>query len=228
MRRVFYFFFQLVFLAGPKPISSSIWVMAAVLSRGRSRSRMISSFSIRSPRRWRPPEHPNAPQSPPTPTTTIAAPAPTPSLKPKGLSNHSVVGAISGACLPPSPSSSSYSSSPNPPSSLFLPSRSPPHPSTPTLLPPTPPKCIPAWQTTWDFTSPLKSAASGNHSSPCNILVFKGIRDWGGNQPGNLLYSSSLLLLVNSVGALQGDLKKLFFFFLKQVIITDHSCCPLS
>lgn len=50
--------------------------------------------------------------------------------------------------------------------------------SPPTILPSlaTPlcslPECIPAWQTTWDFTSPLKSAASGNHSSPCNILVF--------------------------------------------------------
>lgn len=55
-----------------------------------------------------------------------------------------------------------------PPSNLpILPSSTSLHPSTPV-----PPQCIPAWQTTWDFTSPLKSAASGNHSSSCNILVF--------------------------------------------------------
>lgn len=81
--------------------------------------------------------------------------------------NHSVVAAISGICL----------------SSTCL----PPFPAS--LISVSPPKCISAWQTTWDFSSPLKSAASGKHSSPRNILVFKGIRDWGGNQPGNLLYS---------------------------------------
>lgn len=79
-----------------------------------------------------------------------------------------------------------------PPPPIHHPPFSCPPPPHLSLLPP---KCIPAWQTTWDFTSPLKSAASGNHSSPCNILVFKGIRDWGGNQPGNLLYSSCLLIV---------------------------------
>lgn len=53
---------------------------------------------------------------------------------------------------------------PTSPSSLLL---------LPCIPPPLcPPQCIPAWQTTWDFASPLKSAASGNHSSSCNILVF--------------------------------------------------------
>lgn len=111
--------------------------------------------------------------------------------------NHSVVAAISGICL----------------SSTCL----PPFPAS--LISVSPPKCISAWQTTWDFSSPLKSAASGKHSSPCNILVFKGIRDWGGNQPGNLFYSLCLLLVANSVDVFQGGwgvvvlVGLLFFFF---------------
>ena len=133
--------------------------MASVLSQGRSRSRMISSFSARSPQHWRPSpprqRRPNVPLPPP--------PHITQSLK---LSQEPV-------SLHP------------PPTPAILPSLAPLFPSPPTPHPPISlcsPKCIPAWQTTWDFTSPLKSAASGNHSSPCNILVFKGIRDWGGNQ----------------------------------------------
>lgn len=113
----------------------------------------------------------------PTTTTTIT----TNPWNPRP-GNHSVVAAISGICL----------------SSTCLPSFSA------SLISVSPPKCISAWQTTWDFSSPLKSAASGKHSSPCNILVFKGIRDWGGNQPGNLLYSLCFLLVVNSDDVFQG------------------------
>lgn len=108
---------------------------------------------------------------------------------------------------------------------LAFPRRPPPPRPSPSLSL-LPPKCIPAWQTTWDFTSPLKSAASGNHSSPCNILVFKGIRDWGGNQPGNLLYSSCLLLVVNSVDALQEE-KKIWKWYFYHVIIIDRCRFPL-
>lgn len=106
--------------------------------------------------------------------------------------NHSVVAAIAGICL----------------SSTCLP------PFSASLISVSPPKCISAWQTTWDFSSPLKSAASGKHSSPRNILVFKGIRDWGGNQPGNLLYSLCFLLVVNSADVFQGGGGGVFFFLL--------------
>lgn len=100
-----------------------------------------------------PPQHPYYP--PP--------PLPTPETKRPG--NHSVPQVISGACLASPPPNPTH----HPPFFYFPASLhpfAPPLPQSPTL------QCIPAWQTTWDFTSPLKSAASGNHSSSCNILVF--------------------------------------------------------
>lgn len=88
-------------------------------------------------------------------------------------SHHSVAHVISGACL----ASPSHLTS-HPPLFCFLASLHPNAPPPPHRHP----RSIPAWQTTRDFTSPFKSAASGNRSSSCNILVFGGIRDRGSNQ----------------------------------------------
>lgn len=67
-------------------------------------------------------------------------------------------------------------------------------PPPPPSSPPPSPKSIPAWQTTWDFTSPLKSAASGNHS--VQYFSIQGIRDWGGNQCCYIPPVSSWLLFL--------------------------------
>lgn len=148
--------------------------MASVFSRGRRRSRMISSSSAHSPQYWHP-----LPSSPTQPNVSLRLP-PSPynySLpETQRPDNLSVARAISGR-LP-----------------RFTPT-SPSSPHHPSILPPLP-KSIPAWQTTWDFTSPLKSAASGNHSSRRNVLVFKGLRDWGGNWCRYILPFSSWLLFL--------------------------------
>lgn len=180
--RCFYTAFQVVFLAGPSQSAAQFGWWQACSVRGEVGPGWFppSLFVLLST---------SASTQMYLSPLPVTAPTPLP-LKPKGpaitqlfkLSQEPV-------SLPPLPWS------------LILPFLPPP------ISLPAPPKCIPAWQTTWDFTSPLKSAASGNHSSPCNILVFKGIRDWGGNQPGNLLYSSCFLLVVNSVDALQEEKK---------------------
>lgn len=117
----------------PYTVSSSIWVMASVLSQGRSQSRMISSFfcsfsSALTPLFPHLSYRPNAPMSSlclplpaphPPPQHSYSRALPTPETKRPG--NHSVAQVISGACL----------ASPPPSNLPILPSSTSLHPSTP-------------------------------------------------------------------------------------------------
>lgn len=160
---------QAIFQAVPKQSAAQFGWWQACSVRGEVSPGWFPPFSARSPLHW----HPSSPISaivqmrlcppfasrclPPTHLRSIPIPAPYLPQKPKDPA------IIQSLKLSQEPVSLRL-----PPSNLpILPSSTSLHPSTPV-----PPQCIPAWQTTWDFTSPLKSAASGNHSSSCNILVF--------------------------------------------------------